>query len=145
MKKTKFNRIGSLLLCVVLIAAMALFASGCGNTKKSDADTITVQDGETLGEGAVSFPLTITDKDGNEVNVTIKTNETTVGGALLALNLIAGEDGDYGLYIKSVNGITADYDKDGTYWAFYVDGEYAMAGVDTTEITAGSVYALKIE
>ena len=61
------------------------------------------------------------------------------------INLIAGEQGDYGLYVKTVNGITVDFDKDGKYWAFYVGGEYAMSGVDSTEITAGSTYAFKVE
>ena len=48
-------------------------------------------------------------------------------------------------YVKEVNGIIADYDVDGTYWAFYIDGEYASAGVDSTEITEGSIYMFKVE
>ena len=40
---------------------------------------------------------------------------------------------------------TGGYDKDGVYWAFYVDGEYASTGVDATEVTAGAAYALKLE
>ena len=56
--------------------------------------------------------------------------------------LIAGEEGDYGLYVKVVNGITADYDVDQSYWAFYIDGDYAMSGVDTTAITEGVTYQL---
>ena len=47
--------------------------------------------------------------------------------------------------MKTVNGITLDYDKDGKYWAFYVDGEYATSGVDSTPITDGASYALKAE
>ena len=46
---------------------------------------------------------------------------------------------------KTVNGITADYDVDQTYWAFYVDGEYAMTGVDATDIVEGSQYMFKVE
>ena len=42
-------------------------------------------------------------------------------------------------------GITADYDVDQTYWAFYVNGEYAMTGVDSTAIEEGVAYSLKIE
>ena len=75
----------------------------------------------------------------------IHTDKKIVGEALLELNLIDGEQGDYGLYVKTVNGITVDFDKDGKYWAFYVGGEYAMSGVDSTEITAGSTYAFKVE
>lgn len=68
-----------------------------------------------------------------------------MGQALLELELIAGDDSEYGLYVKTVNGITADYDTDGKYWAFYIDEEYAASGVDTTPVTDGSSYAFKIE
>ena len=46
---------------------------------------------------------------------------------------------------KTVNGMTADYDKDGVYWAFYIDGEYAMTGVLATNITDGAQYAFRME
>lgn len=46
---------------------------------------------------------------------------------------------------KNVNGMTADCDKDGVYWAFYIDGEYAMTGVDATNITDGAQYAFRME
>jgi hypothetical protein len=68
-----------------------------------------------------------------------------VGEALLDEKLIAGEEGPYGLYVKTVNGITLDYDKDGYYWSFYIDGEYGLTGVDQTEITNGAAYAFKAE
>ena len=46
---------------------------------------------------------------------------------------------------KTVNGMTADYDKDGVYWAFYIDGEYAMTGIGATNITDGAQYAFRME
>ena len=75
----------------------------------------------------------------------MNTDKTVVGEALLDTGIIAGEDGDFGLYVKTVNGITADFDVDGTYWAFYINGEYAMTGVDQTDITPGTAYAMKVE
>ena len=63
-------------------------------------------------------------------------------GKSTLMRIITGEMGPYGMYIKTVNGILADYDVDQTYWAFYVDGEYALSGVDTTPIEAGRVYSL---
>lgn len=157
MKKTNlFFRLFTVVLSFALIAAVALSLSACGKTNNetplSTEETISTETpseaskkATELGEGKTSFNLTVTDADGNETSFVIKTDEKTVGAALVALKLISGEDGQYGLYVKEVNGITADYDKDGTYWAFYVNGEYATAGIDLTDITEGASYALKVE
>lgn len=93
-----------------------------------------------LGEGSKTFMFKV-DAEGYAITFTIHTDEETVGAALLALNIIAGEDSQYGLYVKTVNGILADYDIDQTYWTFYINGEYGMSGVDTTEITEGYTYS----
>ncbi|MBQ7014545.1 MAG: DUF4430 domain-containing protein [Clostridia bacterium] len=149
MKNSKFTRSLSLVLSVVLVAAMALFAVGCNDNQNENLDyqgtTNLIENDSVLGEGEKSFTFTVVDGEGNEVSCEVKTDKTVVGDALLELGLIAGEAGAYGLYVKTVNGITADYDVDGSYWAFYIDGEYAMSGVDTTDITDGAVYMLKVE
>ena len=100
---------------------------------------------QVLGVGQTKFLFTVVDKEGNETNFEIHTDKETVGEALLELELIAGEDGEFGLYVKTVNGMTADYDVNQTYWAFYIDGEYAMSGVDVTTIEEGKAYAFKVE
>ncbi len=148
MKKTKLTKILSFIVCIVLIAAMALFTTGCnGNTPTSPALSQSENDlpATVVGEGQTTFMFTVIDLDGKETAFEIHTDKTTVGEALLALGLIAGEDSTYGLYVKTVNGITLDYDTDKAYWAFYENGAYAMSGVDTTAITAGNTYAFKAE
>ena len=147
MKQTNAKKLLSFILCMVLIAAMALIASGCNANKNDPADTTEQPKVEAtkLGEGQTTFNFTVVDKDGNETKFEIKTDKTLVGEALQELNLIEGEPGAYGLYVKKVNGITADYDVDKTYWAFYVNGEYATSGVDTTTIEAGATYTFKVE
>lgn len=158
MKMTKIKKHLSLCLCIVLIAAMALFTNGCSDKQTTDNSKVTTEaasstqeteasasDSTVLGEGETAFTFTVTDQDGNEEQFEIHTDKTTVGEALQELGLIEGEDSEYGLYVKTVNGITADYDTDGTYWAFYIDGEYASSGVDTTDITAGATYSFKVE
>ena len=152
MRFMKNKRIHSFILCMMLIVAMAFTTVGC-NTKKQNSDnqvsTETQVSEETqsniLGEGQTKFLFTVVDKDGNETNFEIHTDKKTVGEALLELELIDGEAGEFGLYVKTVNGITADYDVDQTYWAFYVDGEYALAGVDVTAIEEGAAYSFKVE
>ncbi|MBE7058816.1 MAG: DUF4430 domain-containing protein [Ruminococcaceae bacterium] len=151
MQKKQLLKLFSCLLCVVLIAAMALTATGCKRNKtNTEAPRATVdEDGisseNVLGTGETKFFFSVIDTEGKETIFEIHTNKKIVGEALEELNLISGEVGDYGLYVKTVNGITVDYDKDGKYWAFYIGGEYAVTGVDSTEITAGSTYTFKAE
>jgi len=93
----------------------------------------------------VSFTLIVVDGDGNETTHQIETTKTIVGEALFEEGIAKGEEGDYGLFITEVNGIYAEYNETGTYWSFYIDGEYAMTGVDKTDIVDGATYMLKVE
>ena len=107
------------------------------------ATTTAAPDGRTeLGEGAHTFYLDVTKSDGTTSNFVIHSDDQYVGEALTGLKLIDGELAGYGMYVKTVDGETLDWDADGMYWAFYVDGEYATTGVDTTPITDGATYAL---
>lgn len=174
MKMKRIKKALSLFLCMVLIVAMALFTTGCNDkaakeTVTTEAATTaaekTAEEAPTeapaseaaesegklatkeltvLGEGSKSFEFFVADLEGNETWFEIHTDEETVGAALLAVELIAGDAGPYGLYVKTVNGITADYDKDKVYWAFYVNDDYGMSGVDATEIEDGKVYSFRI-
>ena len=100
-------------------------------------------EGTTVGEGENQFALEVILEDGSTTLFHVMTDETTVGAALLDLGLIEGDESEYGLYVKTVNGVTADYDTDGKYWAFYIDGEYASTGVDYTDIFTGSWNSFK--
>ena len=148
MKTKRINKTLSCILCMVLIVAMALFTTACSDKKAegtAQTSTMVVEDGSVLGEGSKVFAFTVVDKDGNETSMEIHTEQEMVGAALMELNVIAGEDGPYGLYVKEVNGITAVYEVDETYWAFYVNGEYGMTGVDQTPIEEGATYSFKVE
>ncbi len=141
MKKLSLRRLSYLLL-VVLVLATTVF-TGCGK-KEATAETKTEANGATVvGEGNTEFTFKVVDMDGNETVFTVKTDETTVGAALLNAGLIAGDDTEYGLYVKTVNGVVADYDVDQTFWGFYIDDEFASTGVDSTNINPGSVYTFK--
>ena len=134
------------LLAMMLAFLLILCAAGCGSIGGTTPDEEpVVHDGDTIGEGSRTFAAQIVDLDGNAISFTVKTDKTIVGEALQELGVLQGEEGPYGLYIKAVNGKTLDYDKDGAYWAFYVDGAYATAGVDETDIVETSIYLLKAE
>ncbi len=148
MKKTKVLKLLSCVLCVVLIAAMALI-TGCNDNQTPDTvssavtDTVSKAQVTTIGEGDTQFDFTVVDKDEKETKFLVSTNKTTVGEALLDAGLIKGEDSEYGLYVKTVNGITLDFNIDGMYWAFYVNDEYSIKGVDAIEIKSGEIYSFK--
>lgn len=153
MKQTRLNSVLSCVLCTVLIAAMALTATGCSGSKSqspssSEALTEAYSPADTpheLGEGEVTFPLCVTHLARTQVNFLISTDQSTVGAALVEIGLIAGEDGPYGLMVTEVNGERRVYDEDKTYWGFYIDGQYATSGVDTTEISPNLSYELRAE
>ncbi|MBQ3004587.1 MAG: DUF4430 domain-containing protein [Clostridia bacterium] len=150
MKMTRLKKSLSFFLCIMLIAAIALFATGCNDSNNQETTTTPTSTEAPaviteLGQGAKSFDFTVVDSDSKETKFRISTDKKTVGEALQELKLIEGEEGPYGLYVKTVNGITLDYDKDGKYWAFYVNGEYGQTGVDATDIVEGTSYSFKAE
>lgn len=135
-KNTKHFRFLSLLLVTVLLAAMVFTMVSCNN---DGSDTSTAE-----GE-KVSFSFEVVFADGKTETYDIESTKKTVGEALLEKGMISGEDGQFGLYVKTVCGETHDYDTDATYWSFYVNDEISMTGVDATDIVEGTKYSFKAE
>ena len=159
MKKT------SLILAVVVIVCALAVLSSCRGQVDAEAiweDAIYTEDvvfggvatdasddgydplyssDATIGNGAKTVYVTVKVGD-KSVTFTIKTDKEILGDALLDYGLIDGEEGPYGLYIKKVNGIIADYDIDQSYWGFYKGGEYMMSGIDSTVFADGESYEL---
>ena len=144
MKNNSIKKLLALVLVFVLTAAAAL--TGCSTTPAETtappAETTPVTE---VGEGASNFELTIVDKDGVTHLYRVHTNVGMMGEALTEVDLIDGEQGPYGMYIKSVLGQVLDYETDGMYWSFYVNGEYAQTGVDQIPVEHDGKYMLKAE
>ena len=143
--KTKFQTKSQAVICLLLLAVMIFTA--CTAEKVSPegkwADATYLSDTE-LGKGEKT--VTVTVKAGeNEVIFTIHTDKTYLGDALLENKLVEGDESEFGLYIKKVNGIIADYDVDKTYWGFYKNGEMMMTGVSAVEFADGESYELVLE
>lgn len=135
MKKTV--SIALLFICIFSLVA-------CGNSvdKAGLWENATYLQDTELGEGAKAVTVEVKVEE-QMVTFTINTDKKTVGEALVENKLVEGDQGAYGLYIKKVNGITADYDIDQSYWAFYINGEMAMTGVDSTDIDENAIYRLE--
>ncbi len=122
-KQSFFVRISLILTLILLVAAVAV---GCG-----EKDIDTGAQTTAMQSASHTFEFTAVFADGTKETHTVTTTAQTVGDALMALGYIKGEEGAYGMYVKEVCGVTADFETDGMYWALYVDGEYGMSGVDT--------------
>lgn len=132
------NRFRSV-LSLVLVAAMVLMFAACGQKQVEEKPEVS-QDQQEIVEK--SFKFQVTDLDGTKKEFEVKYDEEkTVGEALTNEGLISGEEGQYGLMVDTVDGQKYDYNKDGAYWAFYVNGAYANSGVDTTPIKDGEMYS----
>ena len=125
------KRILSVLLVLALTAAAFMSFTGCEKPKgNNDEKTITV---------------TVIDDKGEETVFTITTNSPNLRGALDQEKLVCGDEGEFGLYVKFVNGLRADYELDGAYWGFYMEGVLLPSGVDDTIISDGDKYEIKYE
>ena len=151
------TRILSLALALLMCLSLATTLCGCNSDEAKEAtatqvetkaetsdplwDSATYTEDVTLGEGATTIDVEV--KAGEKaITVTINTDAENLEDVLLGAGLVEGEEGAYGLYIKKVNGILADYDEDQSYWAIYKDGEYLTTGANETAITSGEHYEL---
>ena len=131
-------------ISVILVLACLMSFAAC-RKEAGEVDLwekATYKEDTTFGEGAKTVVVEVKVLE-KKVTFTVKTDKDTVGEALFEHKLIDGDQGEFGLYLKVVNGITADYDVDQSYWAFYIGDEYAMTGVDMTEIEEGVTYKLE--
>lgn len=130
---------------VLIITFLCLFVfSACANSNSSEEnvwkDASYIDDIE-LGTGDTVVTIDVVAK-GKTVSFTINTNKENLGDILMEHNLVSGENGPYGLYIKKVNGILADYDINGAYWALTKNNEYMSTGVDSVKVSNGDKYEL---
>lgn len=139
MKKTK-KIIITKIISLVLIAASVLTLSSCGTVSEN---TGIVKESGIYGEGQTEVQFNVLALDGTKTEFLLKTDKETLFEALNEQELIDGEDSQYGFYVKTVNGTTLDFDSDGAYWALYINGEYAMTGVEATKIVNGTVYEMR--
>ena len=131
---------------MTVLAALALMLvlglTACGKKEASNLwDNAKWTEDASLGEGSKTVEVEI-EMEEKSITLTIASDKDILGEILLDHEVIEGEMGAYGMYIKSVNGVQADYDVDQAYWAVYQDGEYLMTGVDSTEVSDGAHYEL---
>lgn len=117
------------ILAIVLVAALMV-----------GAYTLLMPKGET---GDKQITVTIVGVDGASEERVLHTNSAYLRGALEEQKLIAGDESEYGLFVKTVNGYTAQ-DSNQEWWCFTKGGETVMTGVDTTPIADGDHFEITL-
>ena len=126
-----------LLLAVILVCTL----TACADIDRTgDWETATYDRDTTLGKGEKTITVKVV-ADGQTLTFTVKTDKENLEDALVEVELIDGDVDAFGMYIKKVNGIVADYDADKHYWAITKDGESTLSAKSTV-IADGDTYEL---
>ncbi len=123
-KKTRNIVIAVCLLIVLVVGALLIYNANRPQAQLGDKNIV----------------VTVVHKDESSKDFAINTGAENLRTACEEQELIAGDESEYGLYVKVVDGETADYDADGAYWAITKDGEWLTTGVDDTMIADGDHY-----
>ena len=89
--------------------------------------------------GAKSITVDVTHKDGQSNTFTIETDAEYLGDAMKQENLLEGEDGEFGMYVLTVDGETVD-ESNQEWWGYTKSGEMVNYGVDCCPIADGDHY-----
>ena len=124
------KRVLSLTVVCLLLITSVFFVASCG---------------EKESETELSFTFEVVHLDGTEKSFEVKTYKTILADALTEKGYISGYQSQYGLTVETVDGETLDWEESGAYWALYINGEYAMTGVSSTNVEDGATYTFKAE
>ena len=127
----KTKRLLAILLTLAMVFALM---AGC-----APADEQKETQGETTGD-AETFTVEVTHKDGTVKTFSYPVSDKSLGAILVEQGL-AVESSSPGMY-NTVDGETADWNTDKSYWCFYIGDEMAMKGMNDTPVKAGDVFKL---
>lgn len=119
--------IAAVVLAVLLVAVSILLAVRTPQTQAGEkAISVSIYHGEAL-----------------QRKLELHTTAEFLRGALEEQNLIAGEDGEFGLFVKTVDGVAADDSKQ-EWWCFTKGGEQLFTGVDETPAQDGDSFEITL-
>ena len=122
-KKTRNIIIAVLVLAALVVGALLIYRAN--------------RPAPQLGDKNIT--VAVVHKDGSTKDFAINTSAENLRAACEEQNLIAGDESEYGLYVKTVDGETAD-DGAQEWWCLTKNGEMSMTGVDDTMIADGEQY-----
>lgn len=127
----KQNKKLIVILCCVLVVLIAAFA------------LIWILNRPQGTVGAKAITVEVVFADGTKKEHKINTDAEFLRGALEEQKMVAGDESDYGLFVKTVDGVTADDSKQ-EWWCFTKGGETLYTGVDTTPVADGDHFEITL-
>lgn len=98
-------------------------------------------------EGSKAITIEVVDNEQETTSYDLKTDAEYLRQAMEEAEglTFAGEETEFGMTVYTVNDVTADYNVDGAYWSFYVNGEYCNYGIDSQPVLDGDTFTIKYE
>lgn len=94
--------------------------------------------------GAKELSIEVVDDQAASTTYTVHTDAEYLRQALEETEglTVEGTESEYGLMVETVNGVRADYNTDGAYWAFFLNDEYCNYGIDQQPVEDGQSYKI---
>ncbi len=131
MKKNKKTIIAVILLAVLIAAAVLVWHFFGPNKEANSFDK--------------EITVTVIHGDGAQKDFVIGTNEENLRGALEQEKLIEGDEGEFGLFITSVDGEAADASAEEWWCVCDGEGNMLMSSVDGTVINDGDSFQIVLK
>lgn len=95
-------------------------------------------------EGSKEITIEVVDHEAENIVYSFKTDAEYLRQAMEEADGLefSGAEGEFGLMVTVVNGVTADYNVNGAYWAFYVNGDYCKFGIDMQPVMDGDAFRI---
>lgn len=95
-------------------------------------------------QGAKFITIEVVDNNANSTIYDIHTDVEYLRQAMEEADGLefSGTESEYGMMVETVNGVTADWNVDQSYWGFFVNGDYSNYGIDTQPVTDGDVFRI---
>lgn len=95
-------------------------------------------------KGAKALTIEVVDDQGASTSYEVHTDAEYLRQAMEEADGLTfdGTESEYGMMVETVNGVTADYNADGSYWAFFSGDSYCEYGIDTQPVADGETYRI---
>ena len=135
MKNTK-------ILTKILAFALIVFMMVCCFSACGKADTNSAVNSTGNSETAtISITVKVVAKDKTEKVFNIETDKKNLGDALFEEGLVTEAEHKSGFY-SYIDGVRADYTKDGSWWCLTKGGKEVMTGFNKTKISDGDKFEI---